>query len=646
MRVREAIKRIFGSKTSGRNPEKGRDPMKGIYNNSKSAGEEVRVESDEIPYMEPVGVTQEDVVDYLLDSPVGITFVHGKAGCGKTYLIRRIESKIPGCQVLAPTNLAASLYSRARTVHSFFHKCLDPLEEGYQNPQNVIQNTTIGFKALDNVTMLVLDEISMVRADLFEMMHEICRTVKRNNQPFGGIPVVVVGDLFQLPPIVATEAENDYLKKEYGGCYFFNSHVVQNNIHGIKLFELTKSFRQKNDSNYVRILDSFRKPLTADEKRALIEELNTRVVSQIPVHAVYITSSNEQVSNVNTAKLAHLPGKTETIEAEYSIRLQDDSGYVVLKHGNLPCNKKIHPIIVPSSYDGLLSFKPGARVVFCKSSKIGGYSNGEFGVIKGFDGRSFFIEKDNGGVTVKCPNPTDRYRSQQLTDYRYDMEYDEKKHELRRKNPYVQKTVQFPIKLAYAFTIHKAQGQTYDEIVLDLSSHIFAPGQLYVALSRVKSLDGLYLTKPIAYSDIISDNAVFEFLDQLRRIDRSTSNPILNRSKDSIVNPLSRSFVAYVDRHEAEPQVARYLTYIATCYSDLAVADQHQLAALELLKIVEIICASYETSAYDSLLKELASNLVDIKHCNTLFNAIFEVYIDVSKGPRKQLVKDNKFSFI
>lgn len=639
MGLTDAIKRILGSKAQNQIPT---DEDSILFSNDL---EDKISSSTDIPYIEPTSSTQEDVLDYLLQKPSGITFVHGKAGCGKSYLIRKIESQISGCQVLTPTNLSATLYSRARTLHSFFYKCFDSLDEGYQNPENVTEASVLGFNALDGISMLVFDEISMVRSDTFEMMHEICCKVKHNNLPFGGIPIVIVGDLFQLPPIVTTEAENEYLKKEYGGLYFFNSHVIQNNINNIKLFELTKSFRQQNDANYLKLLDAFRKPLSTSEKLSLIQELNTRVVTAIPEKAIYITSSNEQVCSVNTAKLALLTGATKVLDAEYTIRLMDDSGYAVIRHSELPTNQNIQPIIIPSSCDGQLTYKVGARVVFCKSSKWWGYNNGEFGVITDFDGNSFSIRKDRDGSIVQCPNPNDRYKSSQMTDYRYDMVYDESVHKLQRKKPYVQKTVQFPIKLAYAFTIHKAQGQTYDEIVLDLSSHIFAPGQLYVALSRVKTLDGLYLTKPIAFSDIISDNEVFRFIFQLRIANNATNNPILMRSKNYNVNPLCKSFVAYVDKNEVEPRIAQFLKYVATCYSDLAMANQTQLAAIELLKIVEIICANYETKAYDSLLLELCGNLGDIQHCNTLFNAIFEVYTDVIKGPRKQLVTDNKFNY-
>ncbi len=185
--------------------------------------------------------------------------------------------------MLTPTNLAAKLYVFGRTLHSFFYPCFDDLNEGYQNPANVTEASTVGFRGtLENVRMLVIDEISMVRADTFEMMHEICRVAMGNDRPFGGIPVVVVGDMFQLPPIVASEAEYAYLMKEYGGIYFFNSHVIQDNIDKIRLFELNKSYRQQNDEQFSEILDAFRQPLSSQQKIELLQKLNTRVVDNLP----------------------------------------------------------------------------------------------------------------------------------------------------------------------------------------------------------------------------------------------------------------------------------------------------------------------------------------------------------------------------
>ncbi|MDE6298525.1 MAG: AAA family ATPase, partial [Muribaculaceae bacterium] len=165
----------------------------------------------------PVSSTQKDVLGYLKHFHPGITFIHGKAGCGKTHLIKQIEARNPGCQVVVPTNLAASLYRRARTIHSLFHAGFDNVEEGIQNPLNITpaKASAMAIK-LSGISMLVVDEISMVRADTFEMMHRLCQAARENNLPFGGLQVVVVGDLFQLPPVVSDEAIHNYQINDYG----------------------------------------------------------------------------------------------------------------------------------------------------------------------------------------------------------------------------------------------------------------------------------------------------------------------------------------------------------------------------------------------------------------------------------------------
>lgn len=601
---------------------------------------------ENIPYLEPMASSQDEVLEYLTNAPSGITFIHGKAGTGKTHLIRNLAEKIRGCQILTPTNLATTLYKYARTIHSFFYDAFDRLDEGYQNPKNVTDASVAGFaNALFDISILVIDEISMVRADTFEMMHEICRVAMHNDKPFGGIPVVVVGDLFQLPPIVESQAVKDYLMDEYSGIYFFNSHVIQNNLDKIRLFELTRSYRHSGDNEYVSLLDEFRRPLSSNEKITLLNRLNSRVVDKVPDNVIYIASSNEQVRKVNAMRLDQLPGDIETLEAEYTVRSLDGSRLITLRHSDLPCNEDIHPIIVPSGYESLFSYKIGAKVVFCKSSRFWGYKNGEFGEIIEYcaSERCFRIKKENTGVVIKFPHPDDPTGSKQMTDYRYEMKYDPKSKKLQRIKPYIQKTTRYPIKLAYAFTIHKSQGQTYDKVIIDLSSHLFASGQLYVALSRVRSLDGLFLTKPIVYSDIISDNEIFYFLFDLRVRNNAQNNPILRRPKGQKITPLSRSFIAFVDKNELDPGVAHFLIHVVSCYSDLIVNGMVELAAQELMKVVRLICSSYETNLYDQLIKVHATDLTSAAKCNLLFNTIFEIYTEVVKGPKKQLITDNKF---
>ena len=619
----------------------------------KSIVSETQTETDPkdkpLAYVAPIASTQQDVLDYLSGNPKGIIFVHGKAGCGKTHLIKQIEAANAGCQVLTPTNLAASLYDRAKTLHSFFWKGFDRLEEGIQDPSNITPAKASDMsRVLSKVTMLVFDEISMVRSDTFEMMNQLCKRAMGNDMPFGGIPVIVVGDLFQLPPVVSDEAIHNYLITEYGGIYFYDSHVIRENLDKIRLFELTKSFRQKSDPVFVNLLDAFRAPLSSEQKVKLLESLNTRVVSDLPDDAVYLASSNDEVSTINKRKLDEIHDTLHTSEAQYHIKMNGSSDYYMLKHGDMPVNEDIPSIIVPSQYEGILNFKIGARVMLTKGSKYSGYSNGDFGTVISFDDSVFTIQLDNG-AQIKCPNQEDGFWMSQMYDKRYEYKYNPKTHKIVRSQKYLQLTKQYPVKLAYAFTIHKSQGQTYDKVILDLNSHIFAPGQLYVALSRAKSLDGLYLTKKITYSDIISDDSIFLFLNKVRiangaSIASPAAPPKLSDAPGRTVsNPRCDDFISFVRMHEQNESIKDFLCHTLDSYKSVFYLGQTEMAMEELLKVIDLVNGSYITDRYENMISTMKSKQPTSEECNYNLNAIFEIYTDVVRSPRQQLTSDNRY---
>ena len=587
------------------------------------------------------GHTKKDVLDYLKDVPQGITFVHGKAGSGKTTLIKDLVGIVSGCVVLTPTNMAANLYHGARTIHSFFWGALDDLEEGYQDPSHLADRDVTRSKGeLSGVRMIIIDEISMVRSDLFEMMNQICQKVKGNALPFGGIPLVVVGDMFQLPPIVSDEEVLKYLKNEYGGIYFFNSHVIQKELQHIRYFELTKSYRQENDPDFVKILDSFREPMDAARKVRVMDLINSRVTTEVPNDAVYVASSNEEVRQVNTKKLGELPGESQTIYAEYIIQKKDRSGNVELNHSQLPSSEDIFEIVLPSAYDSRLTFKKGARVMFTKNSKPR-YINGDFGIIEDFNGQYFTIKNENTHQSIKCPDPFDRFKDGQMYERRYEMEYDSVKHRLVKKTPYIQRTKQFPLKLAYAFTIHKAQGQTYEKVILDLNSHIFASGQLYVALSRAKSLQGLFLTKPVTYSDIISDNSIFDFIAKVR------SNGTMQvenapHTQEFLPDDTYDSFVNFIRANEKNSSSQEYMLHTLSSFKILIQVHQYEKASWELKKVLDLIGSTYETDRILQLPDCIQEGNCTINGCKDALRAVFEIYAHAIHCPQKQYQSENR----
>ena len=588
----------------------------------------------------PCNSEQQRIIDDFLKCPAPITLIQGKAGSGKSYLIRELVSQSGGSVILVPTNMAKSVYSNAQTIHSFFYGEFDDLEEGYQNPKMYSpgRNSYHSYfvNKLRPIRTMIIDEISMVRADTFEMMNVICQETLQNHAPFGGIKVILVGDMFQLPPIVEDEETGRYLKDEYGGFYFFNSHVIQNHLDDIRFYELKHSVRHGNDPEYEHILDNLRRGCPVDIAVPMLDRLNSRVVpaSSIPPKVISIASSNAEVLRINHRELAKLPGQEYRELALFTIKGKNDNRYIQYTVGQIqPDENEFNTIEVPSKFESDFMFKVGARVMFTESRKKLGYVNGDFGTVVRKEGNIIYVRKDKTGDTVMI----DR-----VDHYSYQMKYDDSKRDLVKITPYVQKTNQYPLKLAYAFTIHKSQGQTYEQVVLDLHSHIFASGQLYVALSRVKTLDGLYLTKPVSIGDIIVDKEVISFLS---RFDESKVAPI-NTIPASNNNEIS-SLRTFVADNESLTSVRSYIEKSLSLADSLYVMGLYPYAALEMVKTMVILEDYYYTDMYASLISVIRSveprfPNVSATDCETMATKLAELYKKLYRTGHRTVVNDRR----
>ena len=413
-----------------------------------------------------------------LESTSNNIFITGRAGTGKSTLLTYFRNNTrKNVAVLAPTGVAA-LNVKGQTIHSFFHFKPGITKENINN----IKISEKDKKLYLSLDAIIIDEISMVRSDLLDCIDAFLRRHgKTRSIPFGGIQMIFIGDLYQLSPVVTYE-EREIFRTRYQSPYFFDSDVFK--TLPLEIIELKKVYRQKDEA-FIGLLNAVRNNQINQEQ---IDLLNARHLPQFepPASQFYIrlTTTNDLARLINEQELKRLPGKI--------INSQGDV------YGNFDGKS------LPTSLN--LDFKPGAQIMMVSNDPSGRFVNGSLGKIlktnvngEGEDDE-VVIELQNGAQILVGPNTWELFR------FRYD-----EKHK-RLESETVGSFTQYPFMLAWAVTIHKSQGKTFDRVIIDFGNGTFAHGQAYVALSRCTSLSGIVLTRKLEKRHVLLDSRVTEFL--------------------------------------------------------------------------------------------------------------------------------------
>lgn len=431
------------------------------------------------------------LAEHYVESTGLSVFLTGRAGTGKTTFLKHITSTTAKrFVVLAPTGVAA-INAGGSTIHSFFQLPLCPylpdvkeLVTEYQMPEKYRSFRKDRLKIIRTLELLIIDEISMVRADLLDAVDMTLRRARRCEQPFGGVQLLMIGDARQLSPVVR-ENERQYVSQVYPSPYFFSSKAL-GRLPYITV-ELQKVHRQR-DADFLEILNAVREDSITP---ALLERLNSRVGAVPAVNPdgsepIRLVTHNRQADEINGARLAALPGDPVVFGAEVE--------------GDFPENS------FPA--DVALSLKKGAQVMFIRNDSGGAYYNGKIGRIESISPQGAVVVGDAEGNSIAV-EPVTWDNSQYALD--------DDTGEIRQNVLGTFK--QLPLKTAWAITIHKSQGLTFDNVIIDAGA-AFAFGQVYVALSRCRSLEGIVLDTPVRASSIWTDPEVNAFNGAIPTVER------------------------------------------------------------------------------------------------------------------------------
>ncbi len=425
----------------------------------------------------------------LLENTDKHVFITGRAGTGKSTLLTHFLTQITHQDfvVLAPTGVAA-LNVGGETIHHFLRiKPAATTEEVIKDAKRAKKGKLA--KLYQHLDTIIIDEISMVRADLFDHLDIFLQTVRKNKYPFGGVRIVCFGDLYQLPPVVQW-SEREIFSQYYQSPYFFSSHVFkrlqeEENLSNFAFIELEKIYRQ-SDPTFIDFLNQVRDRTIDDHNLALINQkiLQTDNLDDIDSNYIILTVTKAKAQAINLARLNNLSGKKYSFTADY--------------YGNF--NQSSAP------NDEKLILKKGARVMMLNNDSGGEWVNGSMGEISDIDykNETIWVKLDHGNEIEVKKHSWEASSSV----------FDPVKQTITRQT--IGSFTQFPIKLAWAITIHKAQGRTFDKLIIDLEKNAFAAGQTYFAFSRGTSLNNIYLIRPLKKSDIRLDYQIVSFLTSLQ----------------------------------------------------------------------------------------------------------------------------------
>lgn len=422
----------------------------------------------------------------ILENTSDNVFITGKAGTGKSVLLQYFKkNSSKKLVVCAPTGIAA-INVGGQTIHSLF-----------KIPPSFIKKDSLklDYKTINllrNIDTVVIDEISMVRADLMDAIDFCLRQARNSDKTFGGVQIVMFGDLYQLPPVVSDPELHKYFADNHSGFYFFNADAWKNTE--LKIFELNHIFRQK-DEDFKEVLNSIR---IGNVEETVLLKINQRSGVEIPENnVVTLATTNKIVNEINSQKLERLPGEVKEYKATIT-------GY--LEETTFPTEE-------------FLKLKVGAQVMFLKNDKDKRWVNGTIGSVYSLSDKEIIVNVD--GIKHSVPQETwSKIR------YYYNQVNKSVEEEI------VSSFTQFPLRLAWAITIHKSQGKTYGSVIIGMGDGAFAHGQTYVALSRCKSFEGLYLKKRIRREDIMVDNSVVSFMSNAKIINSKNISQEINKNNN------------------------------------------------------------------------------------------------------------------